>query len=97
MIRIVKMTFYEDKVDEFLSNFEQNKKAIRNFEGVEYLELLQDKDNPCCYFTYSVWKSEEHLEQYRGSDLFKGVWAKTKPLFAVKAQAWSTESIHKLP
>lgn len=96
MIRIVKMTFQEDKIPEFLSNFDKVKQHIRDFDGVERLELLNDKNNPNIYFTYSFWKSEQHLENYRHSDLFKSVWAKTKPLFASKAEAWSVDQIVKL-
>lgn len=96
MIRIVKMTFREDKIAEFLSNFDKVKHHIRSFNGVERLELLNDKNNANIYFTYSFWKSEQHLENYRNSDLFKNVWAKTKPLFAEKAEAWSVNQIVKL-
>ncbi len=96
MIRIVKMTFQPEKVDEFLLNFNNNKALIRAFDGVKHLELLKDKNNSNIFFTYSVWDSEIHLENYRNSDLFKGVWAKTKPLFADKPEAWSVDSIEKL-
>lgn len=96
MIRIVKLTLQADKVAEFLANFEEQKANIRAFEGVNHLELLNDKNNPNIYFTYSKWESEQHLENYRNSDLFKGIWAVTKPMFAAKAEAWSTESIEQL-
>lgn len=97
MIRIVKMTFQPEKVGEFLDNFTQNQQHIRNFEGIEHLELLNDKNNPNTYFTYSVWRSEKYLNNYRNSDLFKTVWEKTKPLFSDKAEAWSVDSLVKLP
>ena len=93
MIRIVKMTFNPGKVDEFLEIFNQNKQHIRNFEGVEALSLLNDKNNPNIYFTYSIWKSEEYLNKYRNSALFNTVWNSTKVLFSEKAEAWSVESI----
>ena len=96
MIRIVKMTFQETKVNEFLDNFNKNKEHIRNFSGLEHLELLRNKNNPNIFFTYSIWQSEQHLENYRNSDLFRSVWAKTKPLFASKPEAWSADSIEKL-
>ena len=91
MIRIVKMTFDPEKVNEFLANFEEVKHQIRAFEGVEHLELLNDKNKPNIYFTYSIWKDESYLETYRHSDLFKSVWAVTKPMFIEKAEAWSLE------
>jgi heme-degrading monooxygenase HmoA len=40
-------------------------------------------------FTFSIWDSEAALENYRQSDLFRDTWAKTKALFAEKAEAWS--------
>lgn len=93
MIRIVKMTFKEDKVLEFLKIFHQNKNQIRNFDGVEALELLNDKDNSNIFFTYSTWKSEEQLNNYRNSVLFNTLWNSTKVLFSEKAEAWSVEKI----
>ena len=44
-------------------------------------------------FTISHWDSEAALELYRQSELFKFTWAKTKPLFEEKAQAWSLLNI----
>lgn len=89
LIRVVRMTFQEDKVSQFLSNFDQNKKHIRNFEGCEHLTLSRDAQAHNIFYTYSIWESEDHLNAYRKSDLFKGVWANTKILFADKPQAFS--------
>ena len=89
--RIVKMSFQEDKVDQFLANFDKNKALIRGFSGCHQLKLLRDKTSPNVFFTYSIWESEEHLEAYRNSDLFKGVWANTKILFNDKPAAWSVD------
>lgn len=94
--RIVKMTFREEEVDNFLEVFEASKHNIRNFPGVQHLELMQDVKQKNVLFTYSLWESEEDLENYRHSELFKKTWAKTKPLFSEKAQAWSTNSLHRL-
>ena len=97
LIRIVKLSFDEGNVDKFLENFNINKKNIRNFEGCRLLQLLRDKNNPNIYFSYSYWETEEHLENYRNSNLFKSVWAKTKILFNNKPEAWSVENIESLP
>ncbi len=91
--RIVKLTFKEDKVDVFLKNFNQNKIKIRNFEGCHHLELWRDTYKTNIFFTYSYWKNENALNAYRNSELFKGVWKKTKVLFSDKPQAWSVEVI----
>lgn len=67
-----------------------SKARIKAREGCRYVELLRDERNPNVYFTRSIWDSEEHLNMYRDSELFKGVWAATKALFSDKPQAWST-------
>ena len=94
--RIVKMEFKEEKVLTFLDNFEKIKEKIRAFEGCTFLELYQDKNNKDIFFTYSRWENESDLENYRISDLFKSIWATTKPMFRSKAQAWSVDTLHSL-
>lgn len=91
MLRIVKLTFKKEKVNEFLNNFELSKDKIRAFEGCKGMYLLRDKKSEHVFFTYSEWEDEENLENYRKSELFKGVWSSVKPLFAEKAEAWSVE------
>ncbi|WP_422104236.1 putative quinol monooxygenase [Winogradskyella sp.] len=96
LVRIVKMSFEPSKIDEFLSNFDANKNNIRNFEGCNFLELYRDQNNTNIFFTYSYWNSETSLENYRQSNLFKSVWAKTKPLFNGKPEAWSVDKLVRL-
>jgi len=95
-VRIVKLSFAEEHIDTFLANFETVKHQIRTFEGNQLLELYQDKHNSNVFFTYSYWNAESDLEHYRNSDLFKGVWAKTKPLFNAKPEAWSVDKLVSL-
>ena len=90
--RIVKMEFQEDQIASFLANFETVKHNIRHFKGCLHLELWRDKHQPTIFFTFSKWKKESDLESYRDSELFKGVWAKTKPMFVTKANAWSVDT-----
>lgn len=97
MVRVVKMHFREEEIESFRTLFESRKELIRGFEGCEYLELWQDINNPAIFFTYSHWKHPDYLEMYRKSELFADVWARTKALFAEKAQAWSVEPQVKLP
>lgn len=85
------MSFQPEKIEEFLANFEQKKEKIRNFEGCHHLKLLRDKHNTNQFFTYSHWVNDAALQNYRDSELFKGVWAKTKVLFNDKPEAWSVE------
>jgi quinol monooxygenase YgiN len=87
--RLVKMNFREESVNEFLEIFNANKNLIASFEGCHSVELQQEINSPTIFFTISKWRSEDDLENYRKSELFKGVWAKTKVLFAEKAEAWT--------
>lgn len=96
-IRIVKMSFNDSNIETFLENFNNNKEEIRNVEGCRLLELYRDRNNLSTFFTYSYWDTEENLEAYRNSDLFKTVWAKTKALFIDKPEAWSVDKIESLP
>ena len=96
IVRIVKMTFLPEAVFEFLNLFEERKELIRNRQGCHHLELLQEKKEGCVFFTYSYWESEEDLERYRHSELFKDTWQKTKALFETKAEAWTLNKLHEL-
>lgn len=89
LIRIVKMTFEVDKVDDFLSVFEESKLKIRAMNGCTHLELMQDYNLPNSFSTYSYWDSEDDLNNYRNSAVFKDVWARTKVLFSDKPIAFS--------
>ena len=90
------MSIDKDKIEKFLSNFHQNKEKIRNFQGCQFLELYQDKNDNNIFFTYSYWNTEEDLENYRKSDFFQNVWSKTKILFNENPQAWSVNKIVSL-
>jgi heme oxygenase (mycobilin-producing) len=92
--RIVKMSFQPDKVEEFKSVFKENWKLIAGFKGCKHVELLQDRTHPNMFFTFSIWETEEDLNNYRDSDLFTRVWAKTKVLFNDKPQAWSLNDLN---
>lgn len=90
------MNFELNEIDNFLSIFNAHKQKIRNFKGCTHLELLRDVNNTNIIFTYSYWESEQHLEDYRKSELFKDVWSKTKKLFNNKPEAWSVERVETI-
>lgn len=96
LIRIVRMTFKAEGVDDFLENFHTNKQSIRNSPGCLHLELWQDENEKNIFLTHSHWESEEHLNQYRDSELFKTVWAFTKAHFSDRAQAFSSKKIEEV-
>jgi autoinducer 2-degrading protein len=93
LVRIVKMTFAEGRVDEFLARFAERRARIAAFPGCERLELLRDTQQKGVFFTLSHWQTEDDLESYRQSELFRSTWAMVKPMFAQKAEAWTVEKV----
>ena len=88
------MEFRPDKLEEFKTIFKSSCSGILSRKGCKHVELLQDLNNPCVFFTFSIWEKPEDLQAYRESDFFAAVWAKTKALFSAKAEAWS---VHEIP
>ena len=97
LIRIVRMTFRDDKLPDFHAIFDRSKHHIRAFPGNRHLELLSDPDNPNVRMTYSLWDSADALDAYRQSELFRTTWAATKVLFAEKPAAFSGEKLETVP
>jgi quinol monooxygenase YgiN len=97
LIRIVRMTFDPDKVEDFLEIFHRSKDKIRAFAGCQHLELLRDLHHPHVFTTYSKWTGPDALEAYRQSELFQTTWAATKALFAAKPVAFSSELAVAVP
>ncbi|MES2446807.1 MAG: antibiotic biosynthesis monooxygenase family protein [Bacteroidota bacterium] len=89
LVRVVKMQFDINFIDEFRILFTDVKPQISNFEGCLSVQLLQHENELNTWFTISKWRSADDLENYRKSDLFIKTWAKVKPNFAAKAEAWS--------
>ena len=92
LTRIVKLTFQEEKVKDFLAYFDKINTRVSNFENCYGMRLLQDIHHPNIIFTYSNWKDENALNNYRDSDLFGGVWSTIKPWFGGKPEAWSVDA-----
>ncbi len=91
--RIVKLTIQQEKTSAFIALFNDSKALIKNSQGCKHIELLTDIHQPNVFFTYSHWESEEYLNMYRDSEVFKNIWPRTKILFADKAEAWSLQSL----
>lgn len=94
--RIVRMSFEPNKANEFESLFEEVREKIRARKGCRRLELLRDIHKNHVFFTYSFWDSEDDLNEYRHSELFKQTWVRTKAMFNDKPLAWSVESLDVL-
>ncbi len=97
IIRIVRMTFRREEVENFRALFESNKSQIRDFPGCRHLELHQDANNPSIFCTYSHWDRQDDLDNYRKSELFGKVWPATKALFADKPMAFSNVVVDEIP
>ena len=91
VIRIVRMHFRADAVESFLKTFYENQDSIRNFPGCRQMDLMKDIRALNTFVTISHWDSPQDLENYRHSALFESVWARTKPLFSAKAEAFTLE------
>ena len=89
LVRVVKMQFNSDFIAEFKILFKAVNEKIASFEGCKGVKLLQHETEQNIFFTISNWESAQHLENYRNSELFKTTWAKVKPNFSAKAEAWS--------
>ncbi|MES2800537.1 MAG: antibiotic biosynthesis monooxygenase family protein [Bacteroidota bacterium] len=92
IIRIVKLHFSEDRMEDFLTHFESVKQKVNSFPGCLGMKLLRDIEDPCLIMTYSHWEKAEDLENYRKSSLFGEIWPKIKPWFDQKPEAWSMET-----
>ncbi|MBV6647436.1 MAG: antibiotic biosynthesis monooxygenase [Cyclobacteriaceae bacterium] len=89
LIRIVRMTFKPEEVENFKSIFNEVQPTIADFEGCLHVELLRDSKNTNVFYTLSHWLDEKRLNQYRDSNFFRATWGKTKVLFADKPTAYS--------
>jgi quinol monooxygenase YgiN len=89
IVRIVRFHFTEEGVLVFNELFKKHRMAMASFDGCLSLELFNETNQPLAFATISKWKSEQHLEAYRKSELFKTIWQKIKPYFSEKAQAFS--------
>ena len=87
------MTFKTEFVSKFIETESKIHLKIRNFKGCTHLNILNDIKKPNIFFSYSYWESETDLNNYRHSEFFKNTWETVKPLFAEKAEAWSTKII----
>ncbi len=93
IIRIVKLQFETEKVQDFLALFDSVVTKVNSFPGCYQMHMVRDIQNPNLFFTYSQWENETALNNYRDSDLFQSIWPTIKPWFSQKAEAWSTEKV----
>lgn len=90
--RIVKLTFQEERIHDFLAFFDTINTRVSTYPNCYGMRLLQDIHHPNIVFTYSNWRDENALNHYRDSELFGDVWKTIKPWFGAKAEAWSVNT-----
>lgn len=89
IVRIVKLNFKQAFLPQAQEILEVHGPKVRAREGCTHLQILQDKHDPRTYFTISHWTSEEALNAYRNSEVFREFWPSIKVGFETPAQAWS--------
>ena len=87
--RLVKLKFKSDTSNIFVDIFKEKHQQILSCQGCSHLEVWQDVNDEDSFFTYSIWDSEEDLNNYRSSVLFNKLWPKVKSLFREKAEVWT--------
>ena len=89
IIRFVKLEIAPNHITDFKELTNSERKDILAFDGCSHLEILQDVNNPCIFFTVSHWSSENALNKYRNSGFFQANWTRVKQWFSDKPLAWS--------
>lgn len=89
--RLVKLTIDKNKIADFEKIFVSNRDKIAGFPGCKSVKVMKDVNAPNIYFTYSIWESEEAINNYRSSELFGSIWPNAKKTFIDKPEAWSLE------
>ena len=95
IVRIVKMKFKKEKINDFIKFSKEIKPIIKEQTGCLFLDILQDVKDKEIFFTCSHWNNEDDLNNYKETDFFKNVWPKAKEWFAGKPEAWSLINTEK--
>lgn len=93
IVRIVKLVFRAECTSQFIALFEQKREKIAAFDGCHSVELWRVADQTDTFYTYSIWDSAVHLEQYRQSDFFRQTWAVARTYFAAPPEAHTAEKV----
>ncbi len=93
LMRLVRMRFQPDKVDEFLALYAVARPMIIAQPGCHSVQLLRQSDDPASFATWSIWEDAEALAAYRSSDFFQQFWPHVKALFRQPPEAASFEVV----
>lgn len=95
MTRLVKLEIVEGYEEYFVEVYMNVFSEILKSPGCNTVKLVRDIHSKHIFFTVSEWDTEEDLNNYRASSLFREIWAKLKPHFANKAEVWSVEELSR--
>jgi quinol monooxygenase YgiN len=93
LIRLVRMWFEPDNVDEFLRLYHAAHPTISSQPGCFGVRLVRQIDDPASFATWSRWESAAALDAYRTGPFFRAFWPQVRALFRVPAEAVSFEEV----
>jgi len=96
ILRIVRLTFKKEHVNDFKLLFEKIRPQIESFEGCLELQIFRDNELENVFYTLSRWLSATHLEKYRNSDLFKTTWENVSRWFDDKPKGFTLVALSGL-
>lgn len=89
IVRLVSLSFKPGKLEEFKRLYEGVVQQIRAYPGCLFVQLVADTEGQGDCYTISHWRSQESLDDYRHSPLFRSVWPRIKELLREKPWAQS--------
>lgn len=97
LVRIVRLSFREEHLDDFLQFYAQVQPQIAAFEGCMEVQAFRDNEQHTVIYTMSRWTNAAYLENYRQSDFFRDTWAQVSRWFEEKPQAFSLVPLQVIP
>ncbi|MEN9431800.1 MAG: hypothetical protein RL753_229 [Bacteroidota bacterium] len=95
LTRIVHLSVAPEHREAFEAYVAQKIKVVADQPGCLSATWLRAHDGT--YFTYSQWRGEEFLEDYRRSATFAEIWPTLKAWFDAPARAWSCDTLTPSP
>ena len=91
ILRIVRMEFELESIEQFDKMFHEVKHHIEAMPGCQQVLLFTSPNRPAIRTTLSWWSHEDDLNAYRSSKFFGEIWPKTKANFKDDPIAWSVQ------
>ena len=94
IVRLVRLKFKPEHIEEFLAFYEQSRETIRHQQGCLTLSMLRETNDEAAFCTWSTWRSGRDLQQYRRSEFFRDFWPRVRAMLREPAEAVSYEHLH---